>query len=82
MMKKMMKMQTMKKMALLSQTKMNIGNQLILELMMMMMMMMIVMLTLNQTIMFHHVQNLLFQFVKYFLHENDEGKIENTKVQH
>ena len=54
---------------LLSQTKMILI--LILELMMMM----IVMLTLNQTIVFHHVQNLLFQFAKYFLHENDEGKI-------
>ena len=70
MMKKMIKMQTMKKIALLSQTKMNIGNQLILELMMMM----IVMLTLNQTIVFHHVQNLLFQFAEYFLRENDKGK--------
>ena len=46
------------------------------------MMMMIVMLTLNQMIVFHHTQNLLFQFAKYFLCKNDEGKIENTTVQH
>ena len=36
----------------------------------------------NQTIVFHHIQNLLFQFAEYFLRENDEGKIENTTVQH